>query len=285
MRYVPFFLVCSAVLALSLVGALLSPAGAGTLTLQSGINGKEYTVQSQAGTAGTRGKDYVLGTYLAGGNGNKMHGFKNSYTFHKGHFCHERERTCFVSSPSDFTDAGALEATDHNWLHATSTPIVVDLGPGNDSDQVIVFNSMDHLGVKKTTYDLPAQDLWNAVIEAIEFTVYGSNDFSDALAVAEKEGIFGNRATETGLVPAEGVGSSFEQGVLDLVFEDGWADFSAAQEGDDYASVWRLSQPYRYIAVYSNFTDPFVGDGFQSYDHELDAVGGYLNSVRDKPVP
>lgn len=272
---------------LTLLGAsvLLAPAWGGTLTLQSGINGKEYTVQSQAGTAGTLGEDYSLGTYLVGGLEVRHHGFKHRYAYHTDHFCQPDEPSCFVSSPSDFTGGGALETTDHNWIHATSTPVVVDLGPGNDSDQALVFSSIDHLGFRPRSYGVPAQDLWNRIIEGIEFTVYGSNDFADAVEVGDTYGVFGNRAIEAGKVPREGIGSSFEQGVLVLVFEDGWADFGSTHEGDDYASVWKFSQPYRYIAVYSNFTDPFLGDGFQSYDSELDAVGGYLNPVGSKPVP
>ena len=86
-----------------------------------------------------------------------------------------------------------------------------------------------------------------------------------------------------GLVPSKGVGSSFEQGVLDFVFVEGWADFGESEESDDYASVWQFSQLYRFIAVYSNFTDPFVGDGFQSSDAEVDAVGAYFKPVGKDP--
>jgi len=116
------------------------------LTLKSGINGKEYSVQSQNGLAGTRGTDYVLGSYFGGGNDNKRHGFKDRYADHGGHFCEEEESACFVSQPSDYTEAGALEATDHNWLQTTAVPIVVDLGSSYESKQAIVFASIDHTG-------------------------------------------------------------------------------------------------------------------------------------------
>jgi len=97
-------------------------------------------------------------------------------------------------------------------------------------------------------------------------------------------GVFSaSAADEAGTVPGAGTGSTFEQGVLDFVYEDGWFDFGNANEGDDFASVWQFTQPYRYIAVYSNFTDPFVGDGFRSFDNELDAIGRFLKDVGEPP--
>jgi len=101
----------------------------------------------------------------------------------------------------------------------------------------------------------------------------------DALAVSQAGGVFGGKKEETGKVPAEGVGSTFEQGTLVMVIEDGKEDFGAAQEGDNYASVWQFSQEYRFIAVSANYTDPFVGDGFQSHDAEVDAVAGVLKPI------
>ena len=62
---------------------------------------------------------------------------------------------------------------------------MVDLGAINESDQVIVFNFIDHLGVPHTTYEEPLENRWNIMVETIEFTVYGSNDFVDALEVAK----------------------------------------------------------------------------------------------------
>ena len=252
-----------------------SAGGGGTVThmLESCINGATFMVQGEVGTAGTLGVDYALGTYLAGG-GNLGHGFPNSYSFAGG----------FVAPapPSGTSAAGAMEATDHNWLQGTTAPIVVDLGAGNAADQAIVFNSIDHLGEDCQN---PNADelLWDAMIEGIEFTVYGSNNLLDATAVAAAPGVFnplGNiPAGEAGSVPGAGVGSTFEQATLDYVFNDGWANFGNVNEGDDFASVWQFTQPYQFIAVYSDFTDPFLGDGFQSFDNELDAIGRFLTPV------
>jgi len=252
----------------------IQPADAQTVThmLESCINGATFMVQGEVGTAGTLGVDYALGTYLAGG-GNLGHGFPNSYSFVTGIFV-------APAPPSGTSAAGAMEATDHNWLQGTTAPIVVDLGEGNAADQAIVFNSIDHLGVPPPNIACNAnadQILWNKVIEGIEFTVYGTNDLDDATAAAAEVNVFGG--SESGQVPGAGVGSTFEQATLDYVFNDGWADFGNAQEGDDFASVWQFTQPYQYIAVYSDFTDPFLGDGFESFDNELDAIGRFLTPV------
>ena len=244
-----------------------------TLNLTSGINGNTYTVQGETGTAGTLGTDYALGSYLAGGNGGLGHGFPDRLAWTEG----------FVAPapPSGTSAEGALEALDHNWLQGRANAIIVDLGDGNASDQAIVFNSTDHLAVD-IIYNDPEKDLWNKFVEGIEFTVYGTNDLADALLAGLKGGVFGN--TEEGSVPDAGPGSTFEQGKLAFVFEDGWHDFGNIDEGDDFASVWQFSQDYRYIAVYSSHTDPLVGDGFRSDDNELDAIGSFLKDVGIPPT-
>jgi len=252
------------------------------LDLESCLNGALFTVQGELGTAGTLGVDYELGTYLAGGNGGLGHGFGDQYNFQSGHFITNVENG-FVSTPvGGLNPTGAIEATDHNWLQGTTLPVVVDLGAGNAADQAIVFNSLDHLGVNCANPNAN-ELLWDAVIEGIEFTVYGTNVQADALAAAATAAVFNpggaGSATEGGIVPAVGAGSTFEQGTLDYVFNDGWFDHGAANEGDDFASVWQFTQPYRYIAVFSHFTDPFVGDNFRSFDNELDAIGRFLTSV------
>ena len=239
----------------------------------------QNTIQGEVGTAGTLGVDYALGTYLAGGNSLLGHGFGNAYAFNSGHFIDGSENG-FVSTPSGVgvTPTRALEDADHNWFQGTTRPIVVDLGAGNAADQAIVFNSIDHVGIEGGGCNANAkQILWNAMIEGIEFTVYATNDATDAAAAAVDDNVFGG--PESGQVPAVGVGSTFEQGVLDYVFNDGWADFGNPVEGDDFASVWQFSKPYRYIAVYSDFTDSFIGDGFRSFDNELDAIGRFLTPV------
>ena len=263
-----------------IIGSLSSfqPAEAGgtvTHNLESCANGNLYSVQGELGTAGTRGIDYELGTWLAGG-GALGHGFPNTYSFAGG----------FVAPipPSGVTPAGAMEAADHNWLQGTLRGIVVDLGQGNEADQAIVFNSIDHLGgVGSCVTD--AEKLWDAIVEGIEFTVYATNDAADAVDCATNGRFLSlNGASETGVVPATGTCSSFEQGTLDYVFNDGWQDFGNAQEGDDFASVWQFSQPHRYILVLSDFTDPFIADGFRSFDNELDAIGRFLIDVGE-PCP
>lgn len=251
-----------------------------THMLESCLNGATFMVQGEVGTAGTLGVDYALGTYLAGGNGGLGHGFGNAYAFETFHFIYLGENG-FVTTPSVGGITGYLEDADHNWAQGTTLPIVVDLGAGNAADQAIVFNSIDHLGVNCASPNAD-EALWDAMIEGIEFTVYGTNDAADAAAAAATVNVFSG--SEAGQVPGVGPGSTFEQGTLDYVFNDGWADFGNTFEGDDFASVWQFSQPYRYIAVYSDFTDPFLGDAFQSSDNELDAIGRFLTPVGD-PCP
>ena len=246
-------------------------------SITSGKNQKTFTIEVREGTAGTPDQDYILGEYFGGGSGLLRHGFSDQYQY-RDEFCPETDPRCFVSMPSDLSELGALEATDHNWLECAKTPVIVDLGTAHDSARVIVFSSIDHFGIQGKTFDDPSTQKWNVVIEAVEFTVYGSDSFPDALEASRTEGVFGNRETESGTVPSEGAGSTFEQGELELMFEDGWKDFEADQEGDDFASVWKFSKPYRFIAVHSNYTDPFVEDGFQSEDCEVDAVGAYLGT-------
>jgi hypothetical protein len=260
---------------LSLLGlAIAVPVLADPIPLTSGINGNTYVVEGAAGTAGTLGVDYALGSYLAGGNGLLGHGFGNAYAWTPGFD---------APMPADGESAtGAMQATDHNWLQGTTTAIVVDVGAAAADDRAIVFNSIDHLAAS-TVFPTAAENLWNAIVEGIEFTVYGSNDLADALSVGVTAGVFGN--AESGSVPGAGVGSSFEQAVLEFVFLDGWLDHGAAQEGDDFASVWMFTQAYQYIAVYSNGTDPFLNDGFQSDDNELDAIGVFIGDPTAVPEP
>ena len=254
-----------------------------THMLESCLNNVQFSVQGEVGTAGTLGVDYELGTYLAGGNGGLGHGFGNAYDFNSGHFITAAENG-FVSTPAaGFTATGGLEDADHNWLQGTTFPVVVDLGAGNAADQAIVFNSIDHFGVSTGLCSGADQNLWNAMIEGIEFTVYGTNNLADAQAAAITAAVFNPGGdlspNEGGIVPLVGPGSTFELGVLDYVFNDGWQDFGNVQEADDFASVWQFSQPYRFIAVFSHFTDPFVGDNFRSFDNELDAIGRFLTAV------
>jgi len=159
----------------------LPTAQAATITLESAINGNFYTIPAQPGTAGIEGVDYELGTFLAGGNGFLGHGFKDKYFFHD-HTCLIAEADCFVSGPPAFSFTGHLSEVDHNWYQGKTRPIVVDLGVENTADQAIVFSSIDHRGFGGGFNDLE-QDLWNTVIEAIEFTVYATNDLNPEILV------------------------------------------------------------------------------------------------------
>jgi hypothetical protein len=123
-------------------------------------------------------------------------------------------------------DATALAAPDHRWAHdADDDFLVVDLG--HAATKVDLFPSIDH--------DLVPD-------EALEVTVYGSND----LSAAE---------------------STWEAGDITTLFEEG---FDAAWVSDDFVSRWSFSIPYRYVGVHWGGPKALEADG----DAEIDAVCG-----------
>lgn len=93
---------------------------------------------------GKFGNDYVLGFYFGSGNEIKGHGFQNHFNNQVEHFLNPMNQVCFVSNPPHFTNEGALVSPAHNWLQTTTLPIIVDLVFGNESEQDIVFASINH---------------------------------------------------------------------------------------------------------------------------------------------
>lgn len=95
-----FWVSCVACLLLGMPG-LFVHAEEPVLTLQSAINGKEYSVQSRVGTAGILGTDNVLGFYFGVAMKKKWHGFGNRLSDHLTHFCEPDEPRCFITSWQD----------------------------------------------------------------------------------------------------------------------------------------------------------------------------------------
>jgi len=119
---------------------------------------------------------------------------------------------------------GALDAPDHHWVQVSGDAfLVVDLG--SPADVVDLFPSIDHG---------PVPD------EALESTVYGSND----LSLPESE---------------------WEVGDIEAVYDQG---FDAAWISDDFASRWSFSTPYRYVGVHWGGPKALLSDD----DAEIDAV-------------
>jgi hypothetical protein len=152
--------------------------------------------------------NYDLGTYYSGGTG---------YT---------------GTSPADnyaYALDGAFDATaandlDRHWIQGDAqTGVIWTLDYA--SSLVAAFPSIDHG---------PVPD------EALEFTIYGSNDLS-----------------------------SWETGLLTFVIEDGWVDNGTTYESDDWASIWSFSADYLYIKVVAGGPGAILSDG----DFEMDAIG------------
>ena len=87
--------------------------------------------------------------------------------------------------------------------------------------------------------------------------------------------------------PPEKQQSSWQEGSLLGMFRDGWNETAIT---DDFASVWKFEDPVRYLQIDAGFSTTIFDDiaqtswpsehddspdpGWQSFDFELDAVGG-----------
>ncbi|MEO8289762.1 MAG: hypothetical protein ABI649_02050 [Gaiellaceae bacterium] len=119
---------------------------------------------------------------------------------------------------------GALAAPDNHWVQVSGDEfLVVDLG--SPADVIDLFPSIDHG---------PVPD------EALESTVYGSNDLSQPE-------------------------SDWEAGDITTVFEQGR---DAAWISDDFATRWSFSTGYRYVGVHWGGPKALLADE----DAEIDAV-------------
>ena len=174
---------------------------------------------------------YVLGTYVSGGSDLSGTSPPDAWTH----------------AVDSVFDSSAANALDYHWLQGTTTPVIWDLGSASNS--ALVFPSIDHGPMSPAPY------------EALEFTVWGSND------------------------PAAVFPVSWTLATLTRVYADGWTDVGAAQESDDFASLWTFGgTEFQFIAVYANRsieiaptvpqTNQCSGEGvWCSFDHEIDAVG------------
>ena len=167
-----------------------------------------------------------------------------------------RGGVCTGTSPPDRWDISPCDIIftpsranrlDHGWIQPTTSPVIWDLGlPSNSA---IVFPAIDH------------PPMGPAANEALEFTVWGSND------------------------PNAPFPGGWALGTLTRIYAEGWVDVGAAEESDDFASLWTFPGTFRFVAVYANFSihispdpGPFEnqcgGQGaFCSFDAEIDAVG------------
>ena len=291
----------------------------------------QFTLPTVDGTAGTLGTDYKLAKFafgvrtnvpqvgnLAGDTGN---GFSDRYDF--------ENLDAFTTLDQPANNIGDLDSMDPNnrimvggmfinpgfrFVHVGRNAFVWRVGENTDdvfTDEVTVFPSIDHLfdpeipGYGPRKANPPPNGIGNVVLEACEFTVFGTNDPAEAQRAAETPEYFGRGGT--GVLPND----KWFRASLTKVFAEGFKDyngkspFAAAaegtdpspQEGDDFASRWQFrrtdgsSIPVKFVAVYANRTRDekfFRADGqgripgnlAQSNEAEIDAVGFKEITVR-----
>jgi len=282
----------------------------------------QFTLPTVDGTAGNLGTDYKLARLafgfasnvpqvgdLAGDTGN---GFSDRYDF---------ENLNAFSIGQSANNIGDLDSLDPNnevivggrrinpgfrFVHIGMQPFIWQVGEQDDmvaTREVTVFPSIDHLfdpeipGYGPGQANPPPGGLGNVVLEAVEFTVWGTNDRDEALLAAQTPGYFGRGGT--GIAP----NNKWFRATLTRVFAEGFKDYNGSspfaprpagdpspQEGDDFASQWQFRDDngnpaaVKYVAVYANRTrdEKFYradsngrvpGNIAQSNEAEIDAVG------------
>lgn len=283
----------------------------------------QFTLPTVEGTAGTLGASYKLATLLfgfasnvpqvgdlAGDTGN---GFSDRYDF---------ENLNAFSIPQAGSQIGDLDSLDpanavrvggriinpgFRFVHIGRLAYIWRVGQDNDNvftREVTVFPSVDHLfdpeipGYGPRRANPPPSGFGNAVLEALEFTVWGTNDRDEALRAAQTPEYFGRGGT--GQAPND----KWFRASLTRVFAEGFKDYNgrspfatgadgsdpSLQEGDDFASRWQFRDgsgnpaAVKFVAIYANRTRDAAffradangnipGNLAQSNECEIDAVG------------
>lgn len=289
----------------------------------------QITLPTVDGTAGNLGSDYELARLafgfgsnvpqvgdLSGDTGN---GFNDRYDF---------ENLNAFSIQQAANNIGDLDSLDprnsvlvggqvinpgFRFVHIGTQPFVWIVGDPGDrvaTSEVTVFPSIDHLfdpeipGYGPKAANPPVDNNGNVLgigdvlLEAAEFTVWGTNDANEALLAAQTSGYFGRGGV--GVAP----NSKWFRATLTKVFAEGFKDYNgmspftsapagttpSPQEGDDFASQWQFRDTrgnpvlVKYVAVYANRTrdekfyraDAFgniPGNLAQSNEAEIDAIG------------
>ena len=285
----------------------------------------QFTLPTQNTTAGTLDTDYKLAAFFFGlpkvgpvsgdNNGNTGNGFKDRYAYENLNAFN------LTQAASQIGDLDTLDPRNvvvgpggrpinpgFRFVHISDTPFIWRIGEESDTQraqQVIVFPIIDHLfdpetsGYGPNAANPPAGGLGNVVLEALEFTVWGTDDQAEAINASLTTNYFG--VGGRGTLPANG---KWSRATLVKVFAEGFKDYNglspfapftagftpSPQEGDDFASLWEFRDAsgnpvaVKYVAVYANKTRDtrfFVPDATgkipgnlaQSTDAEIDAVG------------
>jgi hypothetical protein len=301
-----------------------------------GQEAPEVTYESPAGrftlptvdtTAGTLGTDYELAQFafgiktyvpqvedLAGDTGN---GFSDSYSYDNLDAFQTLAQPANLVGDLDSLDpkneirvGGVKINPGFRFIHIGRNAMIWSVGSPLDdtlTEEVTVFPSIDHLSdLEFESYgpnapNPPPNGIGNVILEALEFTVFGTSDVIEAKLASEITDYFG--VGGTGRLP----NPKWVRATLTRVYTDGYKDFNglspltavgedeamsgpSPQEGDDFASQWQFRDAsgspvqVKYVAVYANRTrdERFYrpddrgivpGDFAPSNEAEIDAVG------------
>jgi hypothetical protein len=283
----------------------------------------QFTLPTVNGTAGTLGTDYVLARLAFGfssnlppmgdtagdtGNGfNDRYDFENLNAFSIGQAANNVGDLDSLDPRNAIQVGGQVINPGFRFVHIGLLPFIWQVGEQNDTtltQEVTVFPSIDHLfepeipGYGPKAANPPPGGFGNNVLEAAEFTVWGTNDRAEALVAAQTPNYFGRGGT--GVAP----NNKWFRATLTKVFAEGFKDYNglspfepraagtdpSPQEGDDFASQWQFRNSsgapvaVKYVAVYANRTrdEKFYradssgnipGNLALSNDAEIDAVG------------
>ncbi|MFN0107801.1 MAG: SdrD B-like domain-containing protein [Blastocatellia bacterium] len=283
----------------------------------------QITLPTVDGTAGNLGTDYKLARLafgfasnvpqvgdLAGdtGNGfNDRYDFENLNVFGIGQAANNVGDLDSLNPSNEVVVGGRRINPGFRFVHIGLQPFIWQVGEQNDlvaTREVTIFPSIDHLfdpeipGYGPKAANPPVGGLGNVLLEAAEFTVWGTNDRAESLLAAQTPGYFGRGGT--GVAP----NNRWFRATLTRVFADGFKDYNGSspftarpagsdpspQEGDDFASQWQFRDgsgnpvAVKYVAVYGNrtrdekfyradATGKVPGDIAQSNEVEIDAVG------------
>lgn len=283
----------------------------------------QITLPTVEGTAGTLGTDYKLARLVFGfasnvpqvgdlagdtGNGfNDRYDFENLNAFSIGQSANNIGDLDSLDPRNSVMVGGRIINPGFRFVHIGMQAFIWQVGEENDmvaTREVTVFPSIDHLfdpeipGYGPNSANPPPQGFGNAMLEATEFTVWGTNDRAEAETAARTAGYFGRGGT--GVAP----NTRWFRATLTRVFAEGFKDYNGVspfanlpagtnpspQEGDDFASQWQFRDSngnpvaVKYVAVYANRTrdEKFYradvngmipGNLAQSNEAEIDAVG------------
>jgi hypothetical protein len=283
----------------------------------------QFTLPTVEGTAGTLGATYRLATLkfgfpsnvpqvgnLAGDSGNGFpdrYDFENLSVFSIPQAANEIGHQDSLNPANEVLVGGRRINPGFRFVHIGRQAFIWQVGADNDNTftrEVTVFSSIDHNfapevpGYGPRAASPPPGGFGNAVLEAIEFTVWGTTDVAEAERAARAQDYFG--------VGGQGVApnASWFRAALTTVFAEGFQDYNgrspfatgpagsdpSLQEGDDFASRWQFRDAsgnpvaVKFVAVYANRTRAaqfFVPDSngnipgnlAQSNECEIDAVG------------